>query len=219
MPATPAWLAAVEALLNRGVGASMQATALAQRLEGTALRVDVVGLISIRVEAAAGRLALIADRGSDAPPGGAADATISGSLAALYRLAQSQAGRAEPARPGSEAPASARAAIRGDAELANAYRQLLLLALPDWEEELSHWVGDLPARRLSQIARQGFAWLRKARATAAENIAEYLQEESRDLVGRAELDEFLQGVDTLREATDRAGARLAGLERRVQGGA
>jgi len=226
MSATPVWLAAVEALLNRGIRASMQASALAQRLEGTALRVDVLGLISIRVEVAAGRLALLAAerpsataRIEAAPPADAADATISGSLTALYRLAQSQAGGAAPGRAGSDAPATARAAISGDAEIANAYRQLFLRALPDWEEELSHLVGDLTARRLSQLAWHAVAWARKARFTAGANIAEYLQEESRDLVGRAELDEFLQGVDVLREATDRAGARLAGLERLLAGGA
>jgi ubiquinone biosynthesis protein UbiJ len=223
MPATPAWLAAVEALLNRGIGASAQATLLAQRLAGTALRLDVLGLTSIRAEVAAGRLALLAAgpptaaERSESPPAGAADATISGSLAALLRLAQSQAGRAAPGRAGAEAPA--RAAIRGDAEIADGYRQLFSLARPDWEEELSHLVGDLAARRLSRIAQRTLAWARQARATAGENIAEYLQEESRDLVGKAELDEFLQGVDALREAADRAAARLAGLERRLQGGA
>jgi ubiquinone biosynthesis protein UbiJ len=225
MPATPVWLAAVEALLNRGIGASAQATALTHRLAGTALRLEVVGLTSIRVEAAAGRLALLATgraaaaEGSDSPATAEADATISGSPAALLRLAQSQAGGAAPGRAGAAPAPAARATIRGDAELANAYRQLFMLARPDWEEELSRLVGDLPARRLSRIAQQMFAWARKASATAGENIAEYLQEESRDLVGKTELDEFLQGVDAVREAADRAAARLAGLERRLQGGA
>ena len=46
-----------------------------------------------------------------------------------------------------------------------------------------------------------------------ENIAEYLQEESRDLVNKTELEEFLRGVDELREASDRIEARLRRLER------
>ncbi len=46
-----------------------------------------------------------------------------------------------------------------------------------------------------------------------ENIAEYLQEESRALVNKTELEEFLRGVDELREASDRIEARLRRLER------
>ena len=61
------------------------------------------------------------------------------------------------------------------------------------------------------------AWARKARRTAGENVAEYLQEESRDLVSKPELDEFLQGVDALRETADRVEARLARLEQRSKG--
>jgi len=39
-------------------------------------------------------------------------------------------------------------------------------------------------------------------ATVGENISEYLQEESRDLVNKPELEEFLHGVDTLRETAE-----------------
>ena len=51
---------------------------------------------------------------------------------------------------------------------------------------------------------------------AGENIAEYLQEESRDLVNKTELEEFLRGVDELRETADRIEARLGHLERRLK---
>ena len=57
------------------------------------------------------------------------------------------------------------------------------------------------------------------RRTAGENIAEYLQEESRDLVNKTELEEFLQGVDMLRETADRVEARIARLEQRLKGSA
>ena len=57
----------------------------------------------------------------------------------------------------------------------------------------------------------------RARRTAGENIAEYLQEESRDLVNKPELDEFLQGVDMVRETADRVDARIARLEQRLKG--
>jgi ubiquinone biosynthesis accessory factor UbiJ len=204
MPATAAWLASAEALLNRCIDSSAQAAAVARRLQGTSLQIDIDGMTRIRASAHHGRLALVA--GDDS----AADAALSGSLPALLQLFKGGENR------GFTTPA---AQIRGDAEIANRYRELFVLARPDPEEELSRWIGDLPARRVSLFAGRALAFVRRARRTAGENIAEYLQEEGRDLVNRTELDEFLRGVDELRETADRIEARLGRLERRLQGAA
>ena len=204
MPATAAWLASAEALLNRCIDSSAQAAAVARRLQGTSLQIDVEGMTRIRASAHHGRLALVA--GDDS----AADAAISGSLPALLQLFKGGAKR-ESATPAAQ--------IRGDAEIANRYRELFVLARPDPEEELSRWIGDLPARRVSLFAQRALAFVRRARRTAGENIAEYLQEEGRDLVNRTELDEFLRGVDELRETADRIEARLGRLEQRLKGAA
>ena len=98
-------------------------------------------------------------------------------------------------------------------------RELFALARPDPEEELSRWIGDLAARRVSLLAARARDFVRQARRTAGENIAEYLQEEGRDLVNRTELEEFLRGVDALRETADRIEARLGRLEQRLKGAA
>jgi ubiquinone biosynthesis accessory factor UbiJ len=201
MPATPAWLASVEALLNRNIEASGQAAAVARRLRGTCVQLDVEGWIRVRASVSEHRLVLAA--GDDSP----VDAFITGSPAALWNLL-----RANAAGGGTR-----RAQIRGDAEIAHLYRELFALARPDLEEELSRIVGDMPARRIARLARGSFAWLRGAQRTLRENIAEYLQEESRDLVNHPEYEEFLRGVDAARETADRVEARLAGLERRLQG--
>jgi ubiquinone biosynthesis accessory factor UbiJ len=227
MAATPAWLAAAEALLNRGVHGSMQATALARRLDGTALLVNIEGMAAIRIHVVRGRLSLTgAGPSLDSEACEPADATISGSPLALLRLAgatglgRATGGRADMPRTASRVPARGPGAVvSGDAETANSYRELIALARPDFEEELSRLIGDVPARALSQFALKTVEWARGARRTAGENIAEYLQEESRDLVNKPELDEFLQGVDTLREAADRVDARIARLEQRLKGSA
>jgi ubiquinone biosynthesis protein UbiJ len=112
-------------------------------------------------------------------------------------------------------PGGSPAQVRGDAETAAAYRELLRAARPDLEEELARLVGDLPARRLGALAQGTLAGLSRAGRRFGENLAEYLQEESRDLVNRTELEEFLRGVDELREASDRIEARLRRLERSV----
>lgn len=220
MTATPAWLAAIEALLSRGISGSAEASALAIRLNGTAVLFDIQGFTAVRASLSGGHMALITvarrkDAGGSAADADAADtadapvdATISGSPLALLQLARGESrGRGSPVA----------AQIRGDAEIANGYRRLFALARPDLEEELSRLVGDLPARRLAQLAETTLGWARRARRTAGENVAEYLQEESRDLVNKPELEEFLHGVDTLRDTAGRIEARLARLERRLRG--
>jgi ubiquinone biosynthesis accessory factor UbiJ len=202
MPATAAWLGSAEALLNRYIEASTQAKVLTQRLRGTSLQVDVEGITRIRAAASQSGLALFA--GDDT----AADAIICGSPLALLELLRGGIDR-DPTRPAAQ--------VRGDAEIANLYRQLFMAAQPDLEEELSRFIGDLPARRLSQFAQTVRGFARRIRRTAGENIAEYLQEESRDLVNKTELEEFLRGVDELRETADRIDARLGRLERHAKG--
>jgi len=211
MAATPAWLAVVEALLNRGVHASMVASALARRLGGTVLLLNIEGMASIRISVLRGRLSLTGTGPSlESEAVEPADATISGSPLALLRLVGAN---------GLAGATGGRAVVTGDAEIANSYRELLALARPDLEEELSRLIGDVPARALSHFALKTAAWARGTRRTAGENIAEYLQEESRDLVNKSELEEFLHGVDTVRETADRVDARIARLEQRLKGSA
>jgi ubiquinone biosynthesis protein UbiJ len=131
---------------------------------------------------------------------------ISGSVPSLLRMLS---GGASPA-----AGASA-VQVRGDAEVAAGFRELFALARPDLEEELARVVGDLPAYRLGAFGRNALSWARGVARNAGENLAEYLQEESRLLVNKTELEEFLRGVDELREAGDRAAARLGRLEHRL----
>ena len=200
MTATPAWLASAEAVFNRNIPASSQAAALARRLEGTSLQVDVDGITRVRAACFDGRLALCA--GDDSP----ADAHIAGSAPALLQMFR----RSSPA-----AQSRSSIQIKGDAEIADRYRELFVLARPDLEEELSRWMGDLPARQISQLARSFRSWAGRARRTAGENIAEYLQEEGRDLVTKTEMEEFLRGVDGARDTLDRIEARIVRLERRV----
>jgi ubiquinone biosynthesis protein UbiJ len=217
MPATAAWLASAEALLNRSIDASSQAQALARRLQGTSVQIDIEGITRIRASVHQERLALMtgddagaAHAGGAGAAYGAADATLSGSVPALLQLLKGGASRQ---------PGAAAVRILGDAETANLYRELFLLARPDPEEELSRWIGDIPARQLSQLAGHALRLARRVRRTAGENIAEYLQEEGRDLVNKTELEEFLRGVDELRETADRIEARLGRLEARLAGGA
>ena len=166
------------------------------------MQIDIDGITRFRAACFGGRLALTA--GDESP----ADAVIAGSAPALLQMFR----RANPA-----AQSRTSIQIKGDAETANLYRELFSAARPELEEELSRWVGDMPARHLSQLAKSVRSWARRARRTAGENIAEYLQEEGRDLVSKPELEEFLRGVDEARETADRIEARIVHVEQRLKG--
>jgi ubiquinone biosynthesis protein UbiJ len=211
MPATPVWLAAIESLLNRSIDQSLRARAVAGRLNGTSILLSIERLAPIRIAVFSSRLALARAGGPDA--GGAGDppdAVIAGPPLALIDLVARR-------EDSSAARGSERVHISGDAEIAARYRELLDLARPDWEEELSRLVGDLPARRVSLAARAALSWAGGFAQSARANVAEYLQEESRALVSKPEVEEFLGQVDALRETADRVEARIARLERRLDG--
>ncbi|MDE2293837.1 MAG: SCP2 sterol-binding domain-containing protein [Gammaproteobacteria bacterium] len=200
MPATPPWLAALESVLNRNIGGQARAERLARRLAGKSLQVDLDGVIRIRAICISGRLAL------SSADGGTADAVIAGPPGALLRLMTAEHDR--PVGSGS-------LQVRGDAEVAASYRELLALARPDPEEEAARLIGDVAARRLGNLARAAGTWAFRSARSVGENLAEYLREESRDLVGKPEVEEFVRAVDELREATDRLEARLERLSYRA----
>ena len=186
------------AVLNRNVAASRRAQSLARQLDGRVVSLVVEGTpVALHVRADGGRLTVSSRH--DGP----ADASLSGTPIALLALAGPQAEGA--LRKGG-------VRIEGDAEVAQKFRDLLAEAQPDFEEELARVIGDVGARRIANVARDVFGWGRKAAGSFAGNVAEYLQEEGRDVPARVEVDEFLEGVDRLRNDAERLEARLARLE-------
>jgi ubiquinone biosynthesis protein UbiJ len=191
-------------MINRNINASAKARGLLARLEGTRLELEVRGLMRLCAAAHDGHLSIM--RAEDDQ----ANAALSGSAGALLMLLR------ESGPKMSATAAMSGVSIRGDAEVANLYKELLVSARPDLEEELSRFIGDMPARQVSRAAASVIDWLKDARRTAGQNIAEYLTEESRDLVSPTELEEFLASVDVVREAADRFEARLRVLELRAR---
>lgn len=192
-------LAPLQALLDRNVAESPEARSLARRLDGRSMKLDIAGTpFKLRLAAADGRVSVLADDD-------AADATISGSPLALASLA---APAAENRIRGGAVE------IRGDAEIAQGFQQLLRAARPDLEAELARVIGDVAAFRLGQLARAVLGHGERIATTMRANISEYLVEESGDVPHRDEVQAFIDGVDHLRDGVDRAEARLKLLERR-----
>lgn len=194
-------LSTLEASLNRNIAASSAARALCARLNGKSLRLELIGLpLEIQLRADAERVYLT--RATDTP----ADAKLSGSALGLLNLTRPKPESA--VRGGS-------VRIEGDAEVAQAFRDLLKCAQPDLEEELSRHVGDLAAHQAGNFVRGLARFGQRAVDTFAMNVGEYLQEEGRDVPTRTELEEFNLGVDTLRNDAARAEARLDLLARKL----
>lgn len=196
---------AIENLLNRNLGASPRARVLCTELSGRAVAVEVRGTPwHLTIESLGESLKLWRVTSGTAPP--AVHARVSGHALALARLASPDP--EEVLRRGD-------VRIEGDAELAQRFRELALLLRPDVEEELARLLGDTAAHRLWRAAQLMLGFGRRAADTAVRNVAEYLAHERGDLVPRAEADQFLAGVDRLREDADRLEARLALLEARA----
>jgi ubiquinone biosynthesis protein UbiJ len=187
----------IASVLNRNIQATTPARELCEKLSGT--------VVAIRVRDTALTAWFIVHDDSleltteaDLEP----DVLISGSIVTLASMAGESGVRS--IRAGS-------LELTGDPVLADDFQRLLTYAKPDIEEELSGIVGDAAAHRLGEIARGVSNWGREARATMGNNIREYLQEESRDLPSRYEVDRFATGVGELRDDVDRLEARIKRL--------
>ncbi|HEX4910051.1 MAG TPA: SCP2 sterol-binding domain-containing protein, partial [Permianibacter sp.] len=89
--------------------------------------------------------------------------------------------------------------VQGDVGAAQRWQQFFTDLQPDWEEELSKYLGDIAGPQLANVLRAVTAWLKQALLQFQQASVEYLQEESRMLVAPAELQAFLAEVDRLRD--------------------
>lgn len=195
LPVTP-----FENLLNRNIANSTRAQALCRRLEGKSLSISFTGTpFHLCMRSLGERVAVAATHDTSA------NARLRGSPIALARLASDRT-----------VLNSSSVHIEGDAETAQTFAELLESAKPDLEEELSRVIGDVAAHQVGEVARSLFNFGERARDTFARNVAEFLQEESRDTPSRTEADEFIAAVDVLRDDVERLAARVERLQRSRQ---
>lgn len=187
-------------MINRQVGAKMPARELCSQLEDRimALRVNDTAL-AVYLIVADGEVQL--SNACDQEP----DVIVSGSLISLTKLASPNADTAIQ---------HGDIDITGDVMIAQQFQKLLYYGRPDIEEELSSVIGDAAAHGLGVFFRGVSEWGRDARETMRQNVGEYLQEESRTVPTRDEVEEFRGKVDTLRDDVSRMEARIRLLENR-----
>lgn len=110
-----------------------------------------------------------------------------------------------------DAPPVGRVRVSGDAELARRLQQLAQRFDPDWQQPFTAVFGDVVGVQVANAARGAFVQMKDVGASLADNAASYVVEESRDVVGRAELDAFHDDVDSVRDGVERLAARVARL--------
>lgn len=188
---------ALEAALNRLVALDPDTGAALRRLDGRRIGLALEAPpVALDIRVADGRLRV-------GPPAEEPDlgirATISGVLSQLPFLRT----------PG--APPVGKVRINGDAELARTVQHLAQGFDPDWDKPFADVLGPIVGPQVSRVLREAL----KAGAGFAKGFSrdsvDYLTEESRDLVGKAELSAFLDDVDELRDRAERLAARVARL--------
>jgi len=105
--------------------------------------------------------------------------------------------------------------ISGDAELARRLQQLAAGFDPTGERPFAETLGPVLGPQVARALREALRGAREQAGHLARSTAEYLTEESRDVVPAAEQQAFGEDVDATRDAVERLAARIARLEGRA----
>jgi ubiquinone biosynthesis protein UbiJ len=116
-----------------------------------------------------------------------------------------------------DAPPVGKLRIEGDAELARRLQALARKFDPDWQQPFAAVFGDVIGVQVANALATALKQARMFAADGARVAAEYVTEESRDVVPKAELAAFHDDVDALRDDVERLAARVARLRRAGDG--
>jgi ubiquinone biosynthesis protein UbiJ len=109
--------------------------------------------------------------------------------------------------------------IAGDAELARRLEKLASKFAPDFEEAFARSFGDVLGVPLAKAVRNGLAHARETASHLTEDTADWLRDEVRVAMAPGEVEGFLDGVDELRERSERLESRIQRLLQRLPGNA
>ncbi|MEO5962910.1 MAG: SCP2 sterol-binding domain-containing protein [Thermomonas sp.] len=192
---------ALEAALNRALALDEDTRAALRSLDGqrVALQLSAPPLaLEIRVDGDALRVGPV--DAANQP-----DLGVRSSLGGL--LAQLPMFRRD------DAPPVGKLRIEGDADLARRLQQLAQNFDADWQLPFTQVFGDIAGVQIAKAFASALKHVQVAGRNLAETAAEYVTEESRDVVPRAELDAFHDDVDALRDDVERIAAKIARVQR------
>ena len=195
---------ALELALNQALALDEDTRGGLRALEGQRVALTLASpplALQVRVEGGALRVGPL---DGDAEPDLGVRATLGGLIQQL------------PIFRSSNAPPVGKLRIEGDAELARRLQKLAQGFDPDWQLPFVRVFGEVLGVQIARAVRAALQQAQVAGRNLAGMAAEYVTEESRDVVPRAELDAFHDDVDALRDGVERIAAKIARL-RREQG--
>jgi ubiquinone biosynthesis protein UbiJ len=132
-----------------------------------------------------------------------ADCTLRAPAASLIRLALSKDKTAVLHSPEVELEGESAVLL----ELVGVLQDLDL----DWEYELSRWLGPVASPLIGAHLRSRASWTRDTASSLSHNLADYLSEESRTLVGKREAEARFAELDQTKQDLERLEARFERL--------
>jgi len=190
-----ALLAGVELGLNRVLALDSTALPRLARLSGRVIELDCTAPVLQLFILPSGEGLQLAGQWA-----GAVDCRLRAPVASLLRLATGKDKTAVLHSPQVELDGDSAVLL----ELAGILQDLEL----DWEYELSRWLGPLASQLLGSHIRSRANWTGQTLDSLRLNLADYLSEESRSLVGQREADARFAELDRLKLDLDRLDARI-----------
>lgn len=196
---------ALEMALNRAIALDADTRAALARLDGRVVELTLAAPpLALQLRVQGDRLAV-----GPVEPAGDPDLAVRTTLGGL--LAQLPFLRRD------DAPAVGRVRVSGDAELARSLQRLAERFDPDWQQPLVSVFGEILGVQVANAIGTALAQARTLGGGLARSAAEYVTEESRDVVARGELDAFHDDVDVIRDDVERLGVRVSRLRQRMGG--
>ncbi len=197
----------LEAALNRLLALDPEARAQLLRLDGRRIELQLAAPpLALAISVRGDRLG-VGPTDSESP----ADLSIGATLGGLLRQL--------PLFRDSDAAPVGKLTLSGDAELAQRVQRLLREFSPDFEAPFVQAFGEIAGHQIAKTLHQAMLQARSGAGKLARDTAEFLTEESRDLVAKAELEAFNDEVDHERDRAERLAAKLQRLLARVPGDA
>ncbi|MEJ2687641.1 MAG: SCP2 sterol-binding domain-containing protein [Gammaproteobacteria bacterium] len=195
-------MAGLEQALNAALALDPKTGERLRRLEGRVIAIDLTGVgLRFFLQPKDGGLRLMGAFD------GQVDTTLRGAPFAMLRMGTGRTG---------EGLFKGGVEIDGDVELGTQVQRVFEKLDIDWEEHISRLTGDIIAHQLGNTVRSLFSWGGRSADHLGEDMADYLQEEREVLPVNWEVDEFIEGVDTLRSDVDRIEARIKRLQRMLE---
>ncbi|MBP3975905.1 ubiquinone biosynthesis accessory factor UbiJ [Pseudoxanthomonas spadix] len=195
---------ALEAALNRAIALDLDTRDALAPLAGRRIQITVDSPpLALEIAVEAQRLH-VGPVGAGEEPDLAVRSTVGGLLGQLPFFRRDDA----PAPVG-------KLHVSGDADLARRLQTLAMRFDPDWQQPLVTLFGEVLGVQIAQGVRAALLRLHETGSELATSAAEYVTEESRDVVARAELEAFHDDVDVLRDDLERLAARLSRLAARA----